>query len=324
VSSGLPAALLKHGMDVNKPFKCGLKSDSCTQLTRLARKETQDINDMFYLLASNGANLNAKATMMMNVDVLNTGEIKTQEREVTPLHVAAYFNESEFYSRLIALGADETITDNQGNTPEQYANQFFRLKKSSRQQKEIYQQDVRERQAAERQSRDAVFGKALALGLGAAAISSVDVDSDIKAEVFSAFAEDVVTDSNGKNLNAINNRARSELQQQQQAFAKEVAAQIEKNTTVVAEVDGQQEKRVDCVYEYLKATQRVKSSGFKAECIEAHEDMKFCANKKRRMYHDEANRLLVEANLSQCQLDYLTPPTVPNKIRTKGGGSYEV
>ena len=320
VYTGLQEALLIHGLDVNAKYTCF--EGECAHLTTVsAYKNTRHSTDLMYLLLAYGADINIKVRNRIEVDVLTTGELKYEDRIITPLHKAAYFSRPELYARLVDLGADETITDNLGKTPQQYAGIYSEFNKLSKEQKARYQKALAQRSQQSNSSND-LFGKAVALGFGALAIGSMDVPSGIAGEAFTALATDIMTDSGGSQLNKLNQDAMRDLEQSQKSFSKEVNNISSANTTIVDQGNNREPKKVDCVYEFIKTRQRILNRGVKILCDErAPGGMAKCAAYRDRTIIGETNRQLAASGLSQCQISVPPParkaPNTPSGKATK-------
>ncbi len=302
--TGLLQSLLNHGLNPHRVFPCLM--GECTYFSELANLVDSDsASKKADLIFAHGADVNQAVSFKIPVDVLITGELKYERRALSPLHIAAYFDSPELYAKLIFLGADVNQLDNLGNKPGKYAGIYKEFERLSSRQKSLYDEKKRRQREASRRNND-FFGKAVALGFGAIAIGSADVSSDITAKAFGAFAQDVISDSGGSNLNKLNQEALSNLERDQQKFNAEVevinkrSQNYDKSQAEITQNTGTT-KAIDCGNEYIRTRTGLYSEGGAIACDEAVEGVGYCSHYRRWVRNGEINRRLAGAGLPQCQ-----------------------
>lgn len=120
--------LLENGMDPNQPYPCG-ESGHCLMLADLGMYNNQNISsERARLLVENGADLNAviQTPVLTSLDQWGIGQFKNQS--MTALHTSEYYDRDQLSETLIELGADPTLTNNDGKTASNFAGSIARIK----------------------------------------------------------------------------------------------------------------------------------------------------------------------------------------------------
>lgn len=80
------------------------------------------------LLVENGADLNAviQTPVLSSLDQWGVGQFKNQS--MAALHMAEYYDRDQLSETLIELGADPTLTNNNGKTASNFAGSVARIK----------------------------------------------------------------------------------------------------------------------------------------------------------------------------------------------------
>jgi len=126
-------ALLENGMDPNKPYDC--LGGACTFLSDLAvYKDEEMASERAKLLVHYGADVNSVAQVAVVKGINSAASHGFEQKSVTALHMARFFDRDTLSATLIELGADETIADNEGNTPDSYAGQYAQIEAAQKQQ----------------------------------------------------------------------------------------------------------------------------------------------------------------------------------------------
>jgi len=139
-TNNMLTALLEHGMDPNQPYPC-TESGHCLILTDLGNYIDEDLSsERARLLIQYGADVNAVTqTPVINaLDAWGIGQYKNQG--MSALHMARFFDRDKLAATLIELGADPTLTNNEGKNAESYAGAYAQIKATQTQQAAVSQQ----------------------------------------------------------------------------------------------------------------------------------------------------------------------------------------
>lgn len=136
----LLVTLLEQGMDPNNPYSCTV-SGHCLILADLGNYIDEDLSsERAKLLVQYGADVNAiTETPVINASDAR-GVFQFKNQSMTALHIARFFNRDKLAETLIELGADPTLTNDEGKTAENYAGAFAEIKATQTQQAAASQQ----------------------------------------------------------------------------------------------------------------------------------------------------------------------------------------
>lgn len=201
-----------------------------------------------------------------------------------PLHLAAIYGSSNLYEALLKAGADPSLLDSRGIAPVKYANYF----------KDFHHNRRRTQQQMASRNKDLsgsdLFGKAMAIGLGAAAISSLDVSPDVASQALGALATDVVTDGEAGALNTFYQQASKSNAKSHNSFERANHAKTQND----------RQKSVDCIHEYNRAEMYLRNNGY-FNFGNCSGNLSECSSKRAIERRGAINNELRTRGVPQCQ-----------------------
>ena len=317
--------LLNNGLNPNTQFECLLG-----QCSLLADKHfvtsTPDLIKHLDLLLAHGFDINKTFQRKIPVAVLSDGSLKYEMRQIGFLHLAAYYDSPDAYALLLSHGANEQITDNLGNTAFKYSGLSAVFVNAAKVQRSKYL-------AANKRKKDDsndLFAKTLAIGLGAVAIGSMDIPSDLAGEAIGALATDIITDNGGRNVGGMYQQASEGLflqrqQDFQHAVNKVTAVNPVVNNSAINNKDKSRSahsKNVDCGHEYYKAEMSLRNSGHLNFGSCDPQDIDSCSRARDNAKLGAINNELVSRGYSQCQQSSKQQPS-RQETPSSDGGDYE-
>lgn len=128
-TNNLLKVLLENGMDPNTEYACFNGKGSCTFLSDLSVYEDEQLtSERANLLVQYGANVNTVQQTLVASGYDSYGSTQFKEQNMTALHMAKYYDRGQLSETLIQLGADPTLTNNDGKTAESYAGSYAQIK----------------------------------------------------------------------------------------------------------------------------------------------------------------------------------------------------
>lgn len=136
----LLTTLLEQGLDPNQSYPC-TKSGQCLILTDLGNYIDEDLSsERAKLLVQHGADVNTviQTPVINALDAWGIGQYKNQS--MSALHMARFFDRDKLAATLIELGADPTLTNDEGKMAANYAGTYAGMKAIQTQQAAANQQ----------------------------------------------------------------------------------------------------------------------------------------------------------------------------------------
>ncbi len=338
--------LLDLGLDPNKPYQCNsyvtcstifeiamlngglVRYSGIAALDRPKVLTKSHVDSLMDLLVKNGLNVNGmhSHTVRTGVKEVTTtgGGYSTETHELTYLQLAAYYGAKDLFEALLRHGADPKILSSAGIATVNYAGLEQRVEQQM-------QSGTEKARLADRQSKDNsdFWNKAIAVGLGAAAIGSMDIPTDLAGEAIGSLATDIITDSGGTHVNAMHDKysqqQKEHMTEQQTDFQSVINRQSsqDKQSSLSPHQPEKQYQvtstKVDCGYEYYKAETALRNSGhFKFASCDPQGNRDECQWRRESSKVGAVNSELVARNFSQCQVSL---PKRPARQATNTSGS---
>lgn len=153
--------LVENGLDVNTTFSYVIGKE--TLLARLFYFADEHVSsELAKTLVRLGADVNqvVNRSIIVGFDQQSAYGYKYQNRDVTALHVARFFNRNKLAETLIALGADDDIKDDHGYTSKDYGGVYAKIEATRRPTNNT---------PAQQKGESSIFGNAInILGVGSA------------------------------------------------------------------------------------------------------------------------------------------------------------
>lgn len=153
--------LEKNGLDVDTPFPNGNGKE--TLLASLFNFQDENIStELAKTLVQLGADVNKVVNRSIIVGLAEQpgSGYKFQNRDVTALHVARFYDRNKLAETLIVLGADDDIKDDHGYTSKDYAGVYAKVEAA---------RQPTNNTPAQQEDEDSIFGNAInILGIGSA------------------------------------------------------------------------------------------------------------------------------------------------------------
>lgn len=184
-------ALVEAGLDTSAAYPWWIAISNATSMMEPTEYVMNLANAMLYA----GANPNLTGQFKVISDAGSREVIYSERSGFSLLHLAAYYGNSALYTSLLQNGADPSMKDSSGRLALDYAEH------EQRWYQKISDDEQARKLASKKQSSD-VLGKALAIGIGAAAVGSLDIDNELSAKTMENLATDVLTESGKKNMAA--------------------------------------------------------------------------------------------------------------------------
>ncbi|WP_295875137.1 hypothetical protein [uncultured Zhongshania sp.] len=163
------------------------------------------LDEAVIYLIENGLNPNLKGDYPLSDGIYreNGGSVRIVYKDISILHLAAFYSRGPIYKRLIEVGANRGALDGQGRIPKDYLNFFINNYVANRGNREAevkrYEEEARIQDEKNASKNSGGFAKALALGIGAVAIGSLDVDSETAIQAMGAVSADILSDGKSSN-----------------------------------------------------------------------------------------------------------------------------
>ncbi len=133
--------LLENGMKADVLYPCA--GGNCDFLTDLSYyNDEKRASERARKLIEYGANINAINQVPVISGVDANGGFTYHQKTMSPLHMARFYGRDELAATLIELGADPTLANEDGKTPDSYSGQYAQLKTTQSQQTATNQQSV--------------------------------------------------------------------------------------------------------------------------------------------------------------------------------------
>ncbi len=228
--------LIKHGADIwgqngrgNTPLHTAAKWGKVKSIKWLTNKVYAD-----YVTGNNSRNVK-QALIQKYLNITNS-------KGWTPYFVAVRRDNNKAANLLVSLGANTNTVDHFGNTAYDSRDEYS---------EEVERDKAKRNNKKASESSSDLFMKALVLAAGASQVNRSDLSSSDKADITTAFAKDVISDTGGTNLNSLSSgknssgsaRKRSQDQAQQQN-----ERQREITHTYTCPASGKQQKRIVIPY----------------------------------------------------------------------------
>ncbi|MEX1669972.1 hypothetical protein AB4876_13710 [Zhongshania guokunii] len=153
--------LEKNGLEVDTTFSYAIGKE--TLLGRLSYFEDENSTaELAKTLVKLGADVNKVVNRSIIIGFAEQpgSEYKYQNRDVTALHMARFYDRNKLAETLIALGADDDIKDDRGYTSKDYAGVYAKVEAARKPTNNT---------PAQQEDEDSIFGNAInILGIGSA------------------------------------------------------------------------------------------------------------------------------------------------------------
>ncbi|WP_417215953.1 hypothetical protein [Alcanivorax sp.] len=179
-------ALVEAGLDTSAAYPWWIAISKTTSV----QEPTEYVMDLANAMLVAGADPNLTGQFKVISGAGSREVIYAERSHFSLLHLAAYHGNSPLYISLLQNGANPSIKDSSGRLAPEYSGH------EQRWYQKISDDEQARKLASEKQSSD-VFGKALAIGIGAAAVGSLDIDAELSAKTIENLATDVLTESGG-------------------------------------------------------------------------------------------------------------------------------
>ncbi|WP_440873639.1 hypothetical protein [Thalassotalea sp. PLHSN55] len=246
-----------------------------------------------YGLNVNGGHSRRVIVGVRSAENINRINFKREDHYLNYLQMAAYYNNELLFNSLIKFGADPTLKSSAGLTVFDYADLRRRMIDNAHQLAYINEQKNSE-----------FIGKLIALGLGGAAIASLDIPVETASQALSALTTDVITDGEAGTTNRF----------YQKASEGNIKPNNHLESANQSRSQDRSQKPVDCIHEYNRAEMHLRNTGhFNFGNCDVRDAGSQCSSKIAIKRRGAINNELRSRGFPQCQQAVKQPTASPRQ-----------